>query len=92
MKTPVTLTYFSRSGVAFAYDYFETDRSTMETLIFEVNVMRDDHLLPHLSGHADDAYIMITAEADWAYPHLILPPFLKSAVRDHWARTVTRLP
>jgi hypothetical protein len=88
MKTPVVLTYFNRSGVAFSYEYFDTEQTTMEALIFDINVMRDDGRLVQLAGREEDSYIFVSfedAQVPWSYPHLILPPFLKDAVRLHWA-------
>lgn len=91
MKTSVTLTYFNRSGLAFAYDHFETEQTTMEPLIFDIAAMRDDGRLIHLSGREEDSYILVDCEAPWAYPHLILAPIVKEAIRAHWVSSSANL-
>lgn len=92
MKTHVTLTHFNRSGVAVGFDSFETEKVTMESVIYQVSVMRDDGKLSELPGAGEDSYILVIVEAPWCYPHLILPPFLKQAVREHWTRLQADLP
>jgi len=88
MKTHVTLTFFNRSGLAVGFHAFETGKATMEAVIHEVSVLRDESSLPELPGNGEESYILVIVEAPWCYPHLILPPFLKQIVRDHWARQI----
>lgn len=89
MTTSFQLCYMNRSGLALGYELLDTTETTMEHVIFQVNLLRHEGRLPMLATHGlENTYVLILpdhAAPDWTYPHLLLPPMLKKAVREYWA-------